>query len=241
MLKYQLDSLEGLEEGVAALYEEKDGKFMLKVDGIPQGEDVSGLKTKVDELLAEKKAEAKKRQEAEEAARKAAEEHARSSGDVEALEKSWQEKLSKREQELSEQIAALESDLGNITVGSTADSLAAELALPGSAKALLPHIKQRLKTERRDGKPVTTVLDADGKPSAMSIDDLKAEFANDPAFAPIIVGSKASGGGAGGAKGGGAATSNPFAKGEGFNLTEQARLLKEDPQKAAQLQSQASR
>ena len=50
MFKYQLDSLDGLDEGARAFYEEKDGKFQLKVEGIPQGEDVSGLKAKIDEL-----------------------------------------------------------------------------------------------------------------------------------------------------------------------------------------------
>lgn len=32
-LKYQLDTLEGLDEGIAALYIEKDGRFTLDVDG----------------------------------------------------------------------------------------------------------------------------------------------------------------------------------------------------------------
>lgn len=59
----------------------------------PKSDDVSGLKKKVDELLAEKKAADSKRKEAEEAARKAAEEAARKSGDVGALEKSWADKF----------------------------------------------------------------------------------------------------------------------------------------------------
>ena len=32
MFKYQLDSLDGLDEGARAFYEEKDGKFQLKVE-----------------------------------------------------------------------------------------------------------------------------------------------------------------------------------------------------------------
>jgi hypothetical protein len=75
----------------------------------------------------------------------------------------------------------------------------------GSAKALLPHIERRLSVEQRDGKPVVVVLDAQGKLSAATLDELKAEIANDAAFAPLIAGSKASGGGAGGAGGGGGA------------------------------------
>jgi hypothetical protein len=54
-------------------------------------------------------------------------------------------------------------------------------------------------------KPVVVVLDQQGKLSAATLDELKAEFANDTAFAPLIAGSKASGGGAAGAGGGGGA------------------------------------
>ncbi|WP_330113919.1 hypothetical protein SA496_14190 [Pseudomonas sp. JS3066] len=213
MLKFQLDSLEGLDEFQHALYTEKDGKYVLNIEGLPQPEDVSGLKNKVNELLAEKKAAEKKAQEAADTARREAEEAARKSGNVEALEKSWQEKYSRRETELSTQLEAerntLQSQIKSLTVGRTATDLAAELAIQGSAKALLPHIERRLGMDIRDGKPTVVVLDAAGNPSAATLDELKAEFTNDPAFAPLIVGSKASGGGAGGAgKGGGAAKGN---------------------------------
>jgi len=60
--------------------------------------------------------------------------------------------------------------------------------------------------EIRDGVPVTVVIGQDGKPSALTIDELKSELAANPAFAPIIAASKAAGGGAsGGGNGGGAA------------------------------------
>ncbi len=68
-LKYQLDTLDGLDDSVKSLYTEKEGKFVLGIEGLPQPEDVSGLKAKVDELLGEKKAAEKKAREAEEAAR----------------------------------------------------------------------------------------------------------------------------------------------------------------------------
>ncbi|MCF5010507.1 hypothetical protein GIW66_29755, partial [Pseudomonas lactis] len=78
-LKFQLDSLEGVDESVQALYVEKDGKFVLGIEGLPQPEDVSGLKSKVQELLDEKKAADKARKEAEDAARLEREESARKS------------------------------------------------------------------------------------------------------------------------------------------------------------------
>ncbi len=58
MLKFQLDTLEGVDESVRAFYTEKDGKYVLGIEGLPQPADVSGLKSKVEELLAEKKSEA---------------------------------------------------------------------------------------------------------------------------------------------------------------------------------------
>ncbi|WP_447857311.1 hypothetical protein ACFZNT_20515 [Pseudomonas aeruginosa] len=212
-LKFQLDSLEGVDESVAALYVEKDGKFVPGIEGLPQQEDVSGLKAKIQELLDEKKAEADKRKAAEEQARLEREEALRKSGNVEELEKSWSEKYSRREAELTSALeterATLQGQIRDLTVGRTATEIATTLAVPGSAKALLPHIERRLSVEQRDGKPTVVVLDAAGKLSAATLDELKAEFTNDPAFAPLIAGSKASGGGAGGAgKGGGAAKGN---------------------------------
>ncbi|POA50298.1 hypothetical protein C1893_01740 [Pseudomonas sp. MPR-ANC1] len=212
-LKFQLDSLEGIDESIHALYVEKDGKFVLGIEGLPQPEDVSGLKSKVQELLDEKKAEADKRKAAEEQARLDREEALRKSGNVEELEKSWSEKYARREAELTGQLestnSTLQGQIRDLTVGRTATEIATTLAIPGSAKALLPHIERRLSVEQRDGKPTVVVLDAAGKLSAATLDELKAEFTNDPAFGPLIAGSKASGGGAGGAgKGGGAAKGN---------------------------------
>jgi len=209
MLKFQLDTLDGVDEAVHALYTEKDGKFVLGIEGLPQQEDVSGLKAKVDELLGEKKLAEKKAREAEEAARLEREEAARKSGNVEELERSWSEKYNRREAELNgmleQERGTLSGQIRDLTVGRTATDIASALAVQGSAKALLPHIERRLSVEQRDGKPVVVVLDAQGKLSAATLDELKAEIANDAAFAPLIAGSKASGGGAGGAGGGGGA------------------------------------
>jgi hypothetical protein len=209
MLKFQLDTLEGVDEAVRALYTEKDGKFVLGIEGLPQQEDVSGLKAKNAELLAEKKEIERKAREAEDAARLEREEAARRSGNVEELERSWTEKFTRREAELTgtleQERATLSGQIRDLTVGRTATDIASALAVQGSAKALLPHIERRLSVEQRDGKPVVVVLNAQGKLSAATLDELKAEIANDAAFAPLIAGSKASGGGAGGAGGGGGA------------------------------------
>ena len=212
-LKFQLDSLEGVDESVQSMYVEKDGKFVLNIEGLPQPEDVSGLKNQLSTLLNEAKEAKRLKREAEEQAQRDREEAARKSGNVEELEQSWSEKYNRREAELTGALESerntLQGQIRDLTVGRTATEIATTLAIPGSAKALLPHIERRLSVEQRDGKPTVVVLDAAGKLSAATLDELKAEFTNDPAFGPLIAGSKASGGGAGGAgKGGGAAKGN---------------------------------
>lgn len=212
-LKFQVDSLEGVDESVKTLYVEKDGKYVLGIEGLPQPEDVTGLKTQMATLLSEAKEAKRLKKEAEDLAQAEREEAARKSGDVEGLERSWSEKYNKLQSELGGQLEqernSLQGQIRDLTVGRTATDIASSLAIPGSAEALLPHIERRLSVEQRDGKPVVVVLDKEGKLSASTLDELKAEFANNAAFAPLIAGSKASGGGAGGAgNGGGAAKGN---------------------------------
>lgn len=203
MLKLELDKLDGLDDAVKSFYEEKDGKFRLKVDGVP---DVSGLKNKVDQLLTEKKEADRKAKEAAEAAEAERQAALAKSGDIDALRQSYEAKLTKREKELMDQLSGLQSQVHGLTVGQTAMAVAVELAMDGSSDVLLPHVKQRLSMEIVDGQAVTRVLDKAGKPSAMTVEELKTEFAANPAFAPIIKASKAAGGGASGGNnsGGGA-------------------------------------
>jgi len=202
MLKLEADNLDTIDEPLRSLYEEKDGKFRLKVDGLP---DVSGLKKKLDELMDESKAAKRKAKEIEEAAERERAEALAKSGDVESLRKSYDEKFGKTKTEYETQIQNYQQQLQKLTVGQTATTLAAELAIPGSAPVLLPHIQARLSMEIRDGVPVTVVLGQDGKPSALTIDDLKSELTANQAFAPIIAASKAAGGGASGSGNGGGA------------------------------------
>ncbi len=136
----------------------------------------------------------------------AAENDARNNGDVTALEASWKKKLSDREAELQTIIEAREGALREILVDSEANKLATQLTK--YPKALLPHIKERLAAEfGDDGKAVTRVL-KDGKPSALTIADLKKEFLADKELAGILTGSSGSGGGAGGQPGSGGGSFN---------------------------------
>ncbi|EOV0592648.1 hypothetical protein ACOIME_000790 [Cronobacter sakazakii] len=196
MFKFKIDkaAFNALPDEHKAMYQEAGDGYQLAIEGLP---DVSGLEAKVNELLGEKKAEKAKREAAEKAAREAAEEKARKEGDVAAIENSWKQKLSDTEARYQSQIESLNSSLNTLLVDNVAQSLATKLA-GEAAPVMLPHIRSRLAVEMQDGKPVTRVLDASGKPSALTVDELGAEFSSNKAFAGVIIGSKASGtGGAG--------------------------------------------
>jgi len=177
------------------LYKAEGEEFQLEVEGLPEVEDVSGLKKNLADLLTEKK-EAKRL--ADEATASAAEiktaadlAAANKSGDLDAINKSWQEKFDKQ----SEQITSLNGALNKSTSGATAISMAASMSVKGSESILADAITSRLKTNFEDGVATTVVLDAQGKPSALTVDELKAEFMSNAAYAPLIIGSKAGGGG----------------------------------------------
>lgn len=155
-----------------------------------------------------KNAEAEKhRKEQERVARENAEKAARASGDIETLEKSWTEKYTNRETELSTEVGTYRGMVEELTAGATANDICSKLAIVvngvSTAPALMPHVRSRLKSEVKDGKPVTRVLDAQGNVSAMTPEDLMKEFKAVPHLASLIVGSLASGGGSPGGNGGG--------------------------------------
>lgn len=206
-MKYLIDkaAFDALDPALQALYKQQGDNYVLVIEGLPQPEDTAGLKAKVEQLLAEKKTEAEKRKQAEEEARIAAEEAARKSGDTEALDRSWNEKHTKALTEKESALTALQAQIHSLTVGAAAARIAGELAVQGSAGVLQRLIEPRLSMEMRDGVPTVVVRDNEGRPTAATLAEFKTEVTNDPALAPLVAASKASGGGASGAKGGGAA------------------------------------
>lgn len=120
---------------------------------------------------------------------------------VEALENSYKEKLTRRETELNGQIGKLSNTVRKTLVDNVAATLASKISI--SPTLMLPHIQRRLTVEEVNGEFVTRVLDSNGAPSASTIADLEKEFLANKEFAPVLVGSKGSGGaGTGGGSGG---------------------------------------
>ena len=178
------------------------------------------------EKFKQKHAEAEKhRKQQEREAQLKADEAARQAGDIQALESSWNDKYSSLEQTSTQTINELNNIINNVTVGAEAKSIASELAIEGSSGVLIPHIQSRLAMELVDGVPNIKVL-VNGKPSALTIDDLKAEIRENKAFAPIVRGINASGTGNVGGSDKGSNVMNR-ANFEGLSHIEKSRFIKE--------------
>lgn len=232
MLLFKRENLEGLDESLHGLYEQKDGAFFLKVQGAVGEDSVSGLKANHDALLAEKKEQQRLAQEAEakriEAERLAQEELARKSGNLEAIENSWKEKLALRESELSAQLTQAQQKNYELTVGRAAQEMAGRLAKPHAQRLLAKEIKERLTLDENGN---IRVLDLQGNPSADDLVELESKLRIDPAYQDIIVINNSSGGGATGGNFGGGAAKKPS------EMTEQERteLYRTDPAAYRQL------
>ena len=226
-LTYKVASLDDVDAALHSLYEEKDGSFVLKVAGLPEPEDVSGLKANYARLMDEKKEQQRLAREAQAEKDRLAEEAARKTGDIATLEASWQVKFQEREAQLLAEAKSHQDKVLKLTVGSEAQKLAQKLAVQGSSDVLLPHIKHRLYL-KDDGS--VGVLDSQGGLSAATIEDLEKEFRTNAAFKPLLAADCGSGGGATGGFGGGAVK-----KREDYTEQEMREMLDREPAKFNQI------
>lgn len=212
-LKFEVESLDGLDEAQKALYTEKDGKYRLAVEGIPEPENVDGLKTA---LAKERKAAADaakmaKKYEglgltAEEIAelveekKKTDEDKAKKAGEWDKLRAQMnaehEKKLSEKDSEITKRTSALEKYL----IESAATSAIA--AAKGVPALLLPHVMKHMKVVEEDGDFKAVVTNAkgeprvDGKGEPLTIDALIAEMKADvDVFGRAFESSGQSGGG----------------------------------------------
>ncbi len=123
-----------------------------------------------------------------------------SAPDTKKLEESWKQKLDKVIKEKDEANAVLVKEIERMCVDDVSSSVARDLS--DSPDVLTPHIKSRLMVEMEGGKAKTRIKDADGNPSALTLDELKTEFRSNASFAAVIKGSEGSGSGANGGQGG---------------------------------------
>lgn len=192
-LKFEIDSLETVDESVRALYSQQtDGKFRLDVDGIDHGTELKeALRKEREERAAAKAKLSEYEKQQAELERKRLEE----SQQFERLYKAEQEAKTTTAKELAElkqKIADKErrENATSVVNTLTRDTARAEL-LNDKALQFINHTPEGIKINGPDGQ-------------AWNQDQLKAHLAERYPF--LVDGNQASGGGAAGGHGGGAVT-----------------------------------
>lgn len=193
MLKYQVESIEELDESVQELYTEQDGAYVLTVDGLPQPEDTSGLKNKLNELMTEAKEAKRKARDLEESKSQQEEESAKEKGEFKTLWEQAQQRLSEKDEELklfSEKIQQKDVNIAARSVGSVlakSDAKRAEVLSDYAAKYA-----------RHNGEEVEFIVNG----AQVDTNGLMAHLTKEYPF--LVDGSNATGGGAQSSSGGGA-------------------------------------
>lgn len=212
-----------LSDALKGEYIEDGDGFRLDVDG---EEDTGALKRAKDREAQLRRDAEKRAKEAEDRLAEVEGDDARKKGDIATLEKSWQKKLDDQKAEYEGKVSKLTSHTTKSLVDNVALSIATKIS--NAPNLILPHIRSRLQADFEGDEPKTRVLDKDGKPSAMTVDELSAEFVANKDFSAIITASKASGGAGKSSQNGGGAPNN---SGQPGNQT--ADLSKMTPQALA--------
>lgn len=98
-LKFELDTLEGVDESLHGFYEEKDGKFRLSVEDLPKGDDGAELKEALRKEREERKSAKERLQQLEDERKQLEDDRAKEKGEFKTLyEKTQAELEQEREQ-----------------------------------------------------------------------------------------------------------------------------------------------
>jgi len=257
-LKFKCKSKDEVPADQAALYVEREGEWVLDVEGVVEKAKHDDFRT-ANVALRKELEEQKKRFEGidPEEVRKLAEEKQK-------LEETQQLKLGEVEKVLETRLKTARADWDKQFGAVTAerDALNTRLASiqidqgvitvatkKGLRPTAIPDITARARSVFRLVNGAPTAFEPDGKTVRVGKDgitpmNLEEWVDAQVSDAPHLFESNAGGGAAGDASGGGGATratrsvKNPFRK-ETWNLTEQMKLMKSDPQLAARLKAAA--
>lgn len=208
-LKLTADEFKSLDEGIKGLYEEKDGGYVLSIDGL---EDTNGLKSALEK-------ERKARSEYEKAVRKyeglgkspdeiselvKAQEEAEKAkleqkGEWEKLKAQLLENHKKELTARDEAVQKMRTTLESFLVDAAAtEAIATAKGIP---QLLLPHVKSAVKVVEEDGKYLVRVVGKDGTPRMnakgefLGIKDLVSEMRESEVFSRAFEGTGTTGSG----------------------------------------------
>jgi hypothetical protein len=184
-LQYAVEDISELDESVQSLYEQDGDQYILRVEGIPQPEDTSGLKSKVQQLMDEAKEAKRKAKELEAQKQQQEMETAQEKGEFKNLWEQAQSKLAEKDKELQEFTGKIQQKDINIASAQIGSQLAKTDAK--RAEVLADYASRYA---RHDGEKVQFLVGGIEVDSTGLMDHLSKEF-------PFLVdGSSATGGGA---------------------------------------------
>jgi hypothetical protein len=255
-LKFKFKSKEEIPAEQASLYAERDGEWMLDVEGVVDKSKHDEFRT-ANVALKKELEDQKKRFEGidPDEVRKLAEEKQKLEETQQLklgeVEKVLENRLKNAKSEWDKQLATVNSERDALNVRLTAIQIDQGVITVATKKGLrptaIPDITARARNVFRLANGLPTAFEADGKTVRFGKDGMTPMTLEEwvdaqVSEAPHLFESNAGGGAAGDGSGGAAATratrsvKNPFRK-ETWNLTEQMRLQKTDPQLAARLRA----
>ncbi|WP_138476171.1 hypothetical protein [Dyadobacter bucti] len=247
-LKAILDNLDGVDEALKPAYTEKDGKFVLNIEGYDSHPEVQGLKRSLQVSRDEKKAIETQLGEMKEKFGSLPdefnmEEYNRlkdgGGGDVNqklADQRARLEDASKKALDVvNKKLEDATSKLNKLHVDSALNSGITEIAVAAPfAPAVRAMFNDKVKVDYEGGEPIVTIEN-------MPVNEYLKTWAGTDFGKHYIVAPGSGGGGSGGSGGGTPnKADNPWSK-EGFNLTKQTEIERDDPAKAAQLKASAGK
>lgn len=207
-LKLTVDKLEDVDEKHRDLYVERDGKYELDADGVPDlrtalktaNAEARNLRLKYKDIDPDEVKQTKA--ELEELRTKAA-----GPEQLEALKNQLVTAHGKEKQKLQARIDSLTAAYEDTAITSAATVAIADAK--GAPALLLPHVRKSVRLADVDGRPAVQVVDDKGNPRVnkdgqpLTIKDLVEEMRADTTFGRAFDGSNAGGAGSGSSGGGG--------------------------------------
>jgi hypothetical protein len=177
-LQLEVESLDGLDEGVQQFYQQvDDGKYRLAVDGL---EDTDGLKSALEKERKARREYEKKMKSLEDVdpdeyrqlkqqQQKAEEEKLQKEGEFEKLREKWSKEREQERQKYQEQVNELNRKLDTLYLDKEIERAALNAGvIPEDLEDVMAITKHRIK--RADDGETIVVLDKDGEPSQSTLD-----------------------------------------------------------------------
>lgn len=203
-MKFKINKVEfnALSDEQKAMYSAAGDDYVIKADGMP---DFDGLQKTVADLTAKIEAGEKEKAEQRAAADAAAAEAKqklldadRKKGDFGAIEEDYKKRIADLEARQAEASQKAVDHIKKLTLDSQIDSLASKLAggNDSNAKLIRPFVAERFSLDGDVDSGFVVRVTKDGKPTAMNVTELEAEFRGSGDFKSVIAAPKSSGTGA---------------------------------------------